>query len=251
MSLCSRSGTASGRPPGSSVYRESFLRDVYRLIAHGYLSLTLEDLAEKEEPAITGLLVAAIEGVLDDPRSPDWVERYAIQEEKPIQEARPLKEGKSRHRVDIEIESSGRRPRPRFQLEAKRLRETDSKSTSSYLGSEGLGCFLTGRYAGTYGQAGMLGYVQTGSESSWASGIHEKLRRNAVRYQLAGECDGLRRHRLVSKIEHSYLSSHVRRGAGEIEIHHILLCCHGPSAACCPGRPQRVPLLAATRRGMR
>ncbi len=230
MSLGSQSGTASGRPPRSSAYRESFLRDVYRLVAGGYLSLTLEDLAEKEEPAITGLLVAAIEGVLDDPRSPDWVERYAIQEEKPIQEVGALREGKSRSRVDIEIESSGRRPRPRFQLEAKRLRETDSKSISSYLGPEGLGCFLAGHYAGTYGQAGMLGYVQTGSEPSWASGIHEKLRRNAGRYQLASGCDGLRHHRLVPEIEHSYLSSHVRRAAGEIEIHHILLCCHRPSA---------------------
>ncbi len=224
MSLHSRSRPSSGHPPKSSSYRTSFLRDVYRLIAGGYHSLAPESLVEKEEPAITGLLVEAIESYLDNPRSPNWTERYAVQEERPIHAS--TREGKARYRVDIQIESSGRQPRPRFQLEAKRLRETNSKSLASYLGPDGLGCFLSGRYAATHEQAGMLGYVQSGTAATWASRIHEKLNREANRYQLASRSEGLRHQRLVPELEHSYISRHVRPSDGDIDIHHILLLCY-------------------------
>ncbi len=223
MSLYSRSRPGPGHPPKSSAYRSSFLRDVYRLIAHGYRSLILKNLVEKEEPAITGLLVEAIEQYLDDPRSPKWTERYAIQEERPIHSTE--KEGKTRSRVDIEIESSRRRPRPRFQLEAKRLRVTDSKSVASYLGQDGLGCFLSGRYAASNEQTGMLGYVQSGTASDWAARIHERLRREAERYLLASRSEGLRHHCLVSELEYSYISRHFLPSAGYSDIHHILLLC--------------------------
>ncbi len=223
MSLHSRSSPNSGRPPGSSAYRRSFLRNVYRLIARGYHCLTLESLGEKEETDITGLLVNAIERYLDDPRSPKWTERYAIQEERPIHA--PTKEGKRRSRVDIEIECSRRRPRPRFQFEAKRLRVTDSKSLASYLGQNGLGCFLSGRYAASSEQAGMLGYIQSGAASDWASRIHEKLKLEAERYQLAGGFGGLRHHRVVSELEYTYISKHALPSAEDSDVYHILLLC--------------------------
>ncbi len=223
MSLRSRSRSGSGRPPRSSAYRRSFMLDVYRLIAQGHRSLALEGMAEREEPAITGILVNAIERYLDDPGAPDWTERYAVQEERPIHDS--AIEGKARSRVDIEIESSRRRPRPRFQFEAKRLRLTDSKSLSSYLGQDGLGCFLSGRYATSNEQAGMLGYVQSGTALEWATRIHKKLRQDVEYYQLASSSGGLRHHCLVSEIEHSYISRHVLPSVGDSDIHHILLLC--------------------------
>lgn len=227
MSLHSRSRLGLGRPPESSAYRGRFLRDVYCLIARGYEGLTPGSLVDKDETAITGLLVEAIESFLNDPLSPDWTGRYTIREEKPIHAAK--KEGKARSRVDIEIESLGRRPRPQFQFEAKRLRAAVSRSLASYLGRDGLGCFLSGRYAASHGQAGMIGFVQSGSEPDWAHWIHERLNREAKRYQMASGSGGLRPHHLVPEIEHSYLSRHVRPADDAIEVHHVLLLCHDES----------------------
>src|SRR3979411_632392 len=42
---------------------------------------------------------------------------------------------------------------------------------SRYLGAKGLGCFLSGSYAGTEQRGGMLGYVQSDDEQTWAAKI--------------------------------------------------------------------------------
>ena len=47
-------------------------------------------------------------------------------------------------------------------VEVKRLGK--GNPVSRYLGAKGLGCFLSGSYAGTEQRGGMLGYVQSDDE---------------------------------------------------------------------------------------
>ena len=68
--------------------------------------------------------------------------------------------GKSRPRVDIEFERVVRGKRPRLRFEAKRLNSATGHTVAKYLGEEGLGCFLSGKYPMMHAEAGMLGYVQ-------------------------------------------------------------------------------------------
>lgn len=98
-----------------------------------------------EEPAITGLLVGAIDAFLDDPAAPSWTHRFFVQDERHVNSYGRV--GKRRLRVDIEVVSSNSRPRSRFQIEAKRLRKPKQASLKAYLGADGLGSFLSRRYA--------------------------------------------------------------------------------------------------------
>lgn len=223
MSLRLGSRASQGRPDGTPAYRRSFIHHVCHLVARGYGSLDRRSISNKAEPAITGKLVDGIRGFLDSPTAPSWVGHYFVSDEHNISDEK--REGKHRVRVDIEIESSRRRPRPRFQFEAKRLRRDDSKSVSSYLGKDGLGCFLTGRYAGGEEVAGMLGYVQSDTVSAWAGQIHEKLCEQRGHYQLTASCRGLQRDRPEPALEASYRSSHYRQKS-DIEIYHIFLLCY-------------------------
>jgi hypothetical protein len=77
--------------------------------------------------------------------------------------------GRRRPRVDLEFVESRITPRNRFHCEAKRLYR--SGSVSEYLGSEGLGMFLTGAYASNEDEGGLIGYVQAGSISEWLDRI--------------------------------------------------------------------------------
>jgi hypothetical protein len=214
-----------GRPEQSAAFQRRFVADVHRLVAQGFLGLPREDLSEKDEPTITGFLVEAIRNVLDDHESPRWVERYAVQEERPVEGAAAA-EGARRPRVDIEFESNRSRPRPRFQLEAKRLRTSDSKSVANYLGENGLGCFLEGRYASDHDQAGLLGYVQAGELSMWAQRIQTRLAKSRRQYRLAEDCTGLVQNPQTGELEHCYRSVHTRTVVQvPIAIHHIFLDC--------------------------
>ena len=62
---------------------------------------------------------------------------------------------------------------PRFRFEAKRLHDTSSRT--EYLGSDGLGCYLDGRYANDDEIAGMLGYVQQGTVKTHAMSLATAL----------------------------------------------------------------------------
>lgn len=222
MSLRARSKVDARHPGDAWAYRRSFIGHVYCLIAAGYRRLEHESLREEEEPAITGFLVEAIRQYCDEPQAPRWAQRYFIQEELSVN--RSGVKGKSRPRVDIEIEGNHKTPRRHFQIEAKRLRESDSGSRSDYLGRDGLGCFLAGRYAEGHEDAGMLGYVQSGTPSSWASKIAAELGRDPDSYLLASGCSGLQPQRPVDGLDMVYCSSH-QCFLRPLEVHHIFLLC--------------------------
>lgn len=151
-----------GRP-----YRLAFLRKCHRLIALGYSRLNPEALCLAEETEITGELVRAITETLESEAHFAWMRFFFVADDPPQNVAGKL--GRRRPRVDLEFIESRGTPRNRFRCEAKRLYR--SASVGEYLGSDGLGMFLTGTYAADEDEGGMLGYVQAGSIAEWQERI--------------------------------------------------------------------------------
>ena len=200
-------------------YMPVFIRGVHTLIAMGYARMCPADHAKAQEEEITGELMQAVEAVVDDPGSPPWVTYYHPREEARVNA--PGRKGKRRRRLDIRIDSSESRPRKPFPFEAKRL--GPKHGVSLYLGEEGLGCFVHGRYARGESSVGMLGYVQAGSPQEWAKKIAKAIARDAAKLHLL-ESSPWRRERVVAKLTHTYRSGHSRPDVGQpVEVYHTLL----------------------------
>jgi hypothetical protein len=112
-----------------------------------------------------------MKSVLRSRTAPDWTAELTVDDEVYIEGG--IRRGKRRLRIDIETEQVRRGPRPIFQFEAKRLRSTASLRV--YVGCDGLGCFLDGRYAKEQDIADMLGYVQSGTVEQRTAQLAGKL----------------------------------------------------------------------------
>jgi hypothetical protein len=176
-------------------------------------------LQNQEEPAITGFLVQEIRCFLESAGAPTWAAKFTVHDDPPIN--RPGTAGKTRPRVDFEIERIQFGPRPRFQFEAKRL--YDKNSVSEYIGERGLGCFLSGRYAAGHADAGMLGYVQAQTVRDWVAKIQKRME-YARRELYLGEQQEVWQTRADPSFEDSFSSLHNRPGK-PIRIHHTFLRC--------------------------
>ena len=220
----SRSRQPSRRSGNFGDYDRLFIPRVHTLLKLGYDRLTPKQYAREEETAITGDLVESIEAVLDYPTG-DWMRFYSVYDDPPVNEprrrGRRRRRGRERRRVDIRLASSKTSPRTRFRFECKRLDAT--RGVDRYLGGEGLGCFLAGKYAQQDSRAGMVGYVQSDSEDTWARRIATALGASADEY--AVRHDSPWRHEpVIKELEHTYRSGHGRgRGRGAIEVYHTLL----------------------------
>lgn len=216
----------SGQPPGTASYKRRFMADVHHLIGQGFQAISHLELQDREEPAITGLLTDSIEAFLDDSRSPDWTERYSIQDERHLNDDL-AREGKRRPRVDIEFAYSGKRPRPRFQVEAKRLRDPASSSVSAYLGENGLGCFLKGRYAAQQMWAGMMAYIQTEAPSIWVDRIRASLSENPSEFSILPKSGILTPANVDDLLPNVLRSDHLchERQPSRLEVHHFFVDC--------------------------
>jgi hypothetical protein len=201
-------------------YTAALRRHALRLIAEGYARMDKVRFADEEEPAITGALVAQMRAFLemgDD--TPSWCAHYSVHDDPPLNVAGKL--GKSRPRVDIEFErvTVGRRPRLRF--EAKRLNSASGHTVRVYLGKEGLGCFLSGKYPTTHAEAGMLGFVQSDDEPMWAMRISSALERDRAVYGVVGA--PFEMHPSPGGPIHTHVSHHNTPAAPHIAILHVLL----------------------------
>jgi hypothetical protein len=181
------------------------------VLAAGFAKLDAKALAAKEETAITGLLVDQMRSILESRQCPRGCQHLAVHDDRP--ESSVGVEGKRRPRVDIFVERTGLGPRPRFHFEAKRLNGSDS--VAAYLGDDGLGCFLSGKYAKNDPDAGMVGYVQLNEPTDWAKKLSERLASNGWAPLVA----------LASTHPHTFQSKH-NRGTQSLEIIHVLLRCH-------------------------
>lgn len=198
-----------GRPGETAVYRRCFVKTVHRVLAAGYRRLDVVKLAKKEETAITGLLVDKMRALVESRACPRGAQHFAIHDDQPHSGAL---EGRYRPRIDIVVQRTGVGRQPRFHFEAKRLYATDS--VSEYVGEDGMGCFLSGRYAKEAPDAGMLGYVQKDTPEVWATKLEKKL----------GARAGWTQHSLDVALPYSYRSSHVRQRK-PFELFHVLLVC--------------------------
>ena len=103
---------------------------------------------------------------------------------------------------------------------AKRLR--DAASRRSYLGEDGLGCFLDGRYAKEDSIAGMLGYVQQDSVQGQARRVADTLEAAPENYALVAE--GQWREVAIVRELSTFRSIHSRRRPlGPITLLHTFL----------------------------
>jgi hypothetical protein len=191
-----------------------------RSIAEGYARMDHAFFADAEEPAITGELVARMRDFLESGGDgPAWRGYYSIHDDPPLNVVGKL--GKSRPRVDIEFERVTVGKRPRLRFEAKRLDSATRHTVRVYLGDEGLGCFLSGKYPTTHAEAGMLGYVQSDDEPTWAKRISSALERDGGMYGVVAPAFG-RRH-APGGPPHTFVSHHDTRAAPHVTIFHVLL----------------------------
>jgi hypothetical protein len=210
-----------GRSDKQDVYLRALRRHACELLVMGYARLKPFNFADcPDETIINGRLCDAMDEVMRDPRSPDWVERYALKDDNPLNV--PGRYGKGRPRIDIEIERV-KRPRPRFRFEAKRLQAGTKHTASVYLGEAGLGAFLSGEYPLTHPEAGMIGYVQSDTEDIWASRISNALAATGNKFRVSPGGEWAKEN-LANNFRHTYRTQHEREGNGpRLTVYHVLL----------------------------
>lgn len=211
-----------GRSANAPELRQAFVGKVHQLLQLGYERLAASELSQTDEPAITGLIVNAIEEVLDDPPesiSP-WCDHFHPCDDPP-ENTKGLK-GKNRKRVDIRVSSSEVRPRARFRFEAKRL-SAGKYNVAQYAGEGGLGCFLNGAYAADDPDCGMIGYVQSEQEEAWAQKVSDTFS-NLPDNFCYSSTRGWQRLQFTDGPAFVFVSSHHRRtNQSEIVIYHTFL----------------------------
>jgi hypothetical protein len=209
-----------------AAYWASLRKHAHELIAMGYQELHAEDFDNSQEPEITGELVRAMREILERETAPLWSVYYTIHDDPPLNV--PGKRGPFRPRVAIEFERVARGQRPRLRFEAKRLGKRHGVTT--YLGADGLGCFTSGKYPLTHPEAGMLGYVQSHNEATWALRIETALRRAPDTYDVVGD-ERWEPHPIAPQLAHTYRSKHhCQISEEDIDIFHTLLrFCQDPS----------------------
>ncbi|HZN93561.1 MAG TPA: hypothetical protein VFB81_12695 [Myxococcales bacterium] len=210
-----------GSTATSSEYRRIFVTRAHQLLEMAWRQTEPGSLRELQEPEITGELVRRMDEIIDDPGAPRWTRHLSVHDDPPSNV--PGRLGSARRRLDIKIVSAQRSPRSRFSFEAKRL--GDSHPVADYLGDEGLGRFLIGDYARDEADAGMLGYVQSGTPSDWATKLGEKITNEPKRFGLVSG-SSWQHQPFPNGPSHTYHTRHTRRKVGgHIEVYHTLMAC--------------------------
>jgi hypothetical protein len=203
-----------------ATYALALRSHAHELIAMAYHRMESSSYVDWEEPAITGELVRVMRELLESNDAPVWAVYYSISDDPPLNADGKL--GKFRPRVDIEFERTGiRGQRPRLRFEAKRLGTSSKHKVGAYLGTDGMGCFLSGKYPLNHNEAGMLAYIQSGSEKDWSKQIESALSVNAEKYCAVPPPY---HHQKISALKHTYASHHnLTPQDYKIVIHHVLL----------------------------
>lgn len=216
------------KQPSQTLYGpfpEFFRKRVHHLLSWGYEDARLKlQSSDEYEPAITGFITKAIKERLRSPDCPKWAIFYSVYDDPPVE--KEGSSGRSRPRVDLIIECA-LMGRPEFMFEAKRLRKKSvgsrSLGVSSYIGSDGMGCFINGLYASRYDEAAMLGYVQSDSLVYWQEKIKKKIDDSADALNLTPPQQDVV---IIDAFELEWTSTHERANMERpITIYHILLVC--------------------------
>lgn len=200
------------------IFNDAFRKHVHILIAWGYRNSLLRIKSDTHvETVITGYISEAIINRLRAFDCPGWCTYYSVMENKPVE--RQGLEGEKRPKPDLIIESKIK-GRPEYVFEAKRLKK-NGFGTGEYLGENGLGRFISGKYAARYDEAAMLGYIQSDSPMHWQTEIQEKINQNKANLNLISIRENIK---IINDLPDEWLSVHNRKGMERlISIFHILL----------------------------
>jgi len=185
----------------ANVYLEEIRLDAHQLLAWSFADTKQEIARARDECDITGLLAEAMKRRLAHDATPDRYNHYSIHNEQPVSPRGEL--GKDRPRLDIQVQRNGvKAPRPQLTVEAKRLRDDRSaratRSLVGYLGSEGVGRFLKGRYDAGSPEVLMLGLVQARDAQFWFARVDASFRDDSnfggVEYAVLEHLEAVRVH---------------------------------------------------------
>lgn len=195
----------------------AFRRRCHRLLAIGYQEALPRILNEPDqETDITGYICEALKVWFR--QHPDDSPCFDVHDDPPL--AGSGKTGKRRARTDIIINFTAG-SRPEFFFEAKRLHRKKAPG-SRYTDAGGMGCFISGRYASNYGEAAMIGYVQTETLERWHRELQERVQNEAAELKLEGLEAAVNIQEAFSL---EWASTHRRDGLGLVRLFHLLLDC--------------------------
>jgi hypothetical protein len=195
----------------------AFCRHAHDLLRIGYQeALSRIRTESEEEQDITGYICASLKKWLR--ANPGEYDCFDVHEEPPVELSG--KAGKHRPRADIIITYTAKN-RPEFCFEAKRLHR--KKATAArYTGTDGMGCFISERYAGCYAEGAMIGYVQTDTIERWLNELQKRVRKEEVALHLERVETSVN---FASAFPLEWASLHHRKTHGSIRLFHIMLDC--------------------------
>ena len=195
----------------------AFRRHCHGFLAIGYQEALPRILAEPdEETDITGYICEALENWFL--KNPKEAAGYFVKDDPPL--GKSGRTGKRRPRTDIIIGYAAG-VRPEFFCESKRLHRKKAVS-SRYTGAGGMGCFISGRYARDYGEAAMVGYVQTDTLEQWHKELQARVQNEAKELKLERIETSVK---FESAFPLEWASTHRREKTGSMRLVHLLLDC--------------------------
>lgn len=195
----------------------AFRRHAHLFLAIGYQEALPRILNEPdEETDITGYICEALKDWFH--ANPEESAGFDVHDDPPLKQSG--KTGKRRSRTDIIINYTAG-SRPEFFFEAKRLHRKKAVA-SRYTHADGMGCFISGRYASRYAEAAMIGYVQTDTDERWHSELQQRVQNEAAELKLEGSETSVT---FVSAFPLEWASTHRRGEHGPVRLLHILLDC--------------------------
>ena len=205
------------------VYGDTFRLHSHQLLAWAYQDARHRFIPGLDEPDMTGLLAEAMENWLNDASTPDAYLHYTIGDQVPRSPAGQL--GNRRLRLDITVIRSGIRPRLSFIFEAKRLR-TGTLPIGKYVGAGGMGDLISGRYAGEFPEAAMIGLFENQTLGYWQSELRRVFNEDAASQepQLA-VISTLAEVSVIDGLSGELESAHHRHSVGLLRLFHIFLEC--------------------------
>src|ERR1035438_671029 len=157
----------------------AFRRHSHSPLAIGYQEALPRILKEPdEETDITGYICEALKEWFR--AHPKESAGFDVHDDPPLKQSG--KTGKRRSRTDVIITYTAGN-RPEFFFEAKRLHRKKAVG-SRYTDTDGMGCFISGRYASLYAEAAMIGYVQTDTKERWHGELQQRVQNEAAQLKL-------------------------------------------------------------------
>lgn len=200
--------------------------DAHLLLAWGSADVRSKLPGARDEYDLTGLLADAMDDRINDPLTPERFSLYSVHNERPF--STRGEQGKDRSKLDIQIERCGIRPKPTYSFEVKRLRD-DSKASPSdslahYLGNDGVGRFIAGKYERDSLEAAMLGCIQARTPQFWLDLIEQAFEKDMTsggeRFKIV---QGFQRCSIIAELAHEASTTHRRISGSLIRLLHILI----------------------------